>query len=83
MSATELWTILKSGGPWGIVVILLLTIGWLGRLVIRLYDDRVEREKERNKEMLELLEKKIERDVKHEQAFNNMAKAFDRVADKL
>ena len=55
----------------------------LARLIKRLYEDRQVREQQQNEKMLVVLEKRIETDVKHEQAFRNMTKAFDRLADRM
>lgn len=83
MTVSTLTALLKSGGPWAIIAVLLIAIAFLVRYVIKVVEDRDKRERERNEELLKLLEKKIETDVKHEAAFNCMAKAFDRVADKF
>lgn len=83
MSLTEITSVLKSGGPWAIIAILLLAVVFLVKYTIRLVDERDAREQKRNAELLALLEKRIEADVKHEQAFRNMARAFERMADKL
>ena len=83
MTLTDLASVLESGGPWGIIAVLILSIGFLVRYIGKLVDDRDKRECERNAQLLKLLEDRIEADVKHEQAFKNMAKAFERVADKL
>lgn len=83
MNATELFKLFEHGGAWAVVSVLIVAIGILAKYTMKLIEDRDKRERDRNKQMLELLEKRIEADVKHEQAFTNMAKAFERVADKL
>lgn len=83
MTAVDLARLLENGGPWGVIALLLVSFGFLVKYVLKLIDDRDKRERERNTQMLELLERRIETDVRHEQAFNNMAKAFERVADRL
>lgn len=79
----DVTTALKVGGPWGVIAVLIIAIGFLVKYLMKMVEDRDQRERERNAQLLKLLEDRIEADIKHEQAFKNMAKAFERVADKL
>lgn len=62
---------------------MMIVIGFLVKYILKLIDDRDKRAEEQNQQMLAMLEKKIETDIKHEQAFNNLAKTVERLADRL
>lgn len=83
MTVVEIATVLKDGSPWGIIAILLFVLGFLVKHILKLNEDRSKLEREHNERMLDLIEKHLAIDIKHEQAFNNMAKAFERVMDRL
>lgn len=83
MSPTEWKYLFESGGPWAVVAVLAVVVGLLTKYIAKLVDERDQREQARNAELLEILEKRIETDVKHEQAFNHMVKTFERVMDRL
>jgi hypothetical protein len=83
MNPTQLTTTLQSAGGWGLSAVLMLAILFLVRYVQRLVEDRNNREKEQNQKLLDLLEKRIETDVKHEQAFNNLARSVEMFTAKL
>lgn len=83
MGAVEIADLLKDGGPWGFSALLLAIIGFLVRHILKLVDERDSRQSEYNQKMLELLEKKIETDIKHEQAFRELTKVVEKLTDRM
>ena len=83
MSATELSTLLQSAGGWGLSAILMVVIVFLVKHILKLSDDKDRRATEQNQQMLSMIEKKIETDIKHEQAFNNLAEMIEKLTDRL
>lgn len=83
MSTTELSSLLQSAGGWGLSAILMGLTAFLMRHIVKLNDDRDKRSTEQNDQMFAMLEKKIETDIKHEQAFNNLARTIEKLTDRL
>lgn len=83
MSAAELKDLLQNGGPWGIVSLLLIVIGFLVRHILKMYEDKDTRQKEENERTFGMLEKKIDGENKHTQAFHELTRTVEKLIDKM
>ncbi len=80
MGTTDAAKLLTEYGLAGVLALSITANIILARLVKKLFDDRQVREQKQNEKMLVAMEKRVETDVKHEQAFRAMTKALDRLA---
>ena len=67
----------------GFCVILMSVAAILYRKLTTLYKQRDEQKDEINSKLFELMEKRIESDIKHEQAFKNLREMIERLVDRL
>jgi len=83
MNPQEVSNVLQTTGGWGLAALLMTAILFLVRYIMKLVDDRNNREKEQNQKLLEMMEKRIETDIKHEMAFNNLSRTIDTLVSRM
>ena len=83
MGASSLASILHQYGGWGLSAILMVVVGILGRHIMKLNAERLSDQKVINEEMLALVEKRIEADLKHAGAFKSLKDVVSKLIEKL
>jgi hypothetical protein len=82
-AATGMADLLHQYGGWGLSSILMVVIGVLARHIMKLNAERLEDQKTVNEEMLALVEKRIEADLKHAGAFVSLKDVVSKLIEKL
>lgn len=63
--------------------VLMATVAWMARHILKLHADRLADQKEVNEEMLQVVEKRIEADLKHAEAFKSLKDVVSKLIEKL
>ena len=83
MGATDLAGVLHQYGGWGLSAILMVVVGILARHIRQLHAEQLTDQKGINEEMLQLVEKRIEADLKHAGAFMALKDVVNKLIEKL
>jgi len=83
MGATEIAKLLFEYKLLGIIGVLMAANLAQAKWIKSLYEKKDKESKEKNDTMLTVMERRVETDVKHTQAYENMTKSFDRLSDRL
>jgi len=81
--AVTMADLLHQYGGWGLSAILMVVISFLARHILKLNADRLADQKSLNEEMLQLMEKRIEADLKHASAFGALKLVVQKLIEKL
>lgn len=81
--AKSLADVLQTYGGWGVSAILMVTVGFMARHIQHLNSERLEDQKAYNEEMLQLVEKRVETDLKHAAAFRSLREVIGKLVDRL
>lgn len=82
-AATDIADLLQQYGGWGLSAILMGVVAYLHRQYAKLADSRLIEQKESNEEMLQVVEKRIEADLKHAAAFKSLKDVVEKLIEKL
>lgn len=82
-TARTLSEVLQTSGGWGLSAILMVVIWFLVRDNLKQRDARTNQMQVQYNALMEMLEKRIEADVKHEQAFRQLTEFVQKVLDKV
>ena len=83
MGAKTIADLLQLYGGWGLSAVLMATVGALARHIMRLNAERLQDQKEVNEETLQIVEKRIEADLKHAEAFRSLKEVVSKLIEKL
>jgi hypothetical protein len=75
--------LLASYGGWGLSAVLMAVVGILARHIVKQNESRLQDQKECNEIMLELVEKRVETDLKHSAAFKGLKGVVEKLIEKL
>lgn len=75
--------ILQTYGGWGVTAILMATVWVLARHIKRTHDERLRDQRAHNEEMLRVVEKRVETDLKHAEAFRSLREIVAKLIDRL
>jgi flagellar biosynthesis/type III secretory pathway M-ring protein FliF/YscJ len=76
-------SLLQFYGGWGVSAILMVVIWFMARHIIRTNSERLRDQKTANEEMLQMVEKRIEADLKHAEAFKSLKDVVAKLIEKL
>ena len=83
MGAKTIADLLQLYGGWGLSAVLMATVGALARHIMKLNAERLQDQKEVNEETLQIVEKRIEADLKHAEAFRSLKEVVSKLIEKL
>lgn len=81
MGVDVLLKVLEKGGPWGMVAILLVVIGFMWKYITKIQDARVEDSKEYTTAMESVTEKYVTATIHMRATLDNTAKAVDKLCE--
>lgn len=82
-AATGIADLLHLYGGWGLSAILMVVVVAMARHIMKLNAERLADQKTINEEMLALVEKRIEADLKHAGAFRALKDVVQKLIEKL
>lgn len=82
-SVSSITELLQVYGSWGLCAILFVVIFFLARYIKSMNEQRLEASQKYNEKLLNLLERRVESDVKHAQAFKNLRVVVERLISKI
>lgn len=82
-TAQSIADLLQLYGGWGLSAVLMVTVAAMARHILKLNADRFNDQKEANEEVLQMIEKRIEADLKHASAFKSLKDVVEKLIEKL
>jgi len=82
-TAASLANILQTYGGWGVSGVLMATVWVLARHIHKVNEERLGDQRKHNEEMLHVVEKRVETDLKHAEAFKSLREIIARLIDRL
>jgi hypothetical protein len=75
--------VLQTYGGWGVSTVMMITVWIMARHIMKMNKERLDDHKAYNEEMLSIVEKRVETDLKHAEAFRSLREVVSRLVDKL
>jgi len=82
-AVSSLAGVLQLYGGWGLSAVLMVTVGAMARHIMKLNSDRLTDQKEMNGGMLQVVERRVEADLKHAAAVKELKEVVNKLIEKL
>lgn len=82
-AASSLADILQTYGGWGVSAVLMATVWVLARHIKKMNEERLQDQKSHNEEMLHIVERRVETDLKHADAFKSLREIIAKLIDRI
>lgn len=75
--------LLQLYGAWGVSAVLMVVVWFMAKHITKLNSERLLDQKTSNEEMLQLVEKRVETDLKHAEAFRSLKDIVSKLIEKM
>jgi len=82
-AVTSIADLLQQYGGWGLSALDTVVIIWLAKHIMKLNAERLQDQKGVNEEMLRVVEKRIEADLTHANAFKSLKAVVEKLIEKM
>ena len=82
-AAKSIADLLQFYGGWGLSAVLMVVVWFMAKHITKLNSERLLDQKATNEEMLQLMEKRVEADLKHADAFRSLKDIVVKLIEKM